>query len=74
MLNWDTFASAFLVSMMIGVGGMSVLIRETKKIRHKHLMNVFSQIIFALLFSGSLVRSFTWSLYAWQGTPFDNET
>ena len=36
-------------------------------------MNVFSQLMLALLFSGSLVRSFTWTLYAWQGTPLDKE-
>lgn len=71
MMNGQTFASSLLVSLMIGFGGMSMLIRETKIIREKHLMNVFSQIILALIFSGSFVRSFTWTLYAWQGIPLD---
>jgi hypothetical protein len=65
MINWPSFASSFLVSMMVGVGGMGILVRETKKVREKHLINVFSQLFFALMFSAMFVRSFTWTLYAW---------
>ena len=57
------------MSLFVGLPGMILLCRGTKKARSKHIMNVFSQTFFALLFTGSMVRSFYWVCWAWSGDP-----
>ena len=64
----DALIASILVSLLIGVSGMVLLCKYTVVPRKKHLMNIFSQIFFALLFTGSLVRSLTWIIWAFPGT------
>ena len=69
MLQWRPLVTSIIVSLTVGLPGMIMLCKGTKISRKKHLMNVFSQTFFALLFTGSLVRSFYWVCWTWPGDP-----
>ena len=65
---FNALFASLVVSVAVGVTGMVLLCKYTIVPRKKHIMNIFSQMFFALLFTGSLVRSFTWVIWTWPGT------
>lgn len=60
---WEPLLSSCIVSITIGVTGMVILCHGTQRSRKVHLMNVFNQQTFALLFTGFFVRSFLWVVW-----------
>ena len=72
-MNWQPFVSSIFVSIFIGLPGMIILYNGTKVSRKAHLMNVFSQIFYSLLFMGAFVRCFYWMVWAWPGTPITDD-
>ena len=69
MTDWQPLVASLLVSLFIGIPGMILLFFGLKPPRKHHLLNVFSQIFYALLFMGAFVRSFYWIVWTWPGTP-----
>ena len=65
------FAS-IIVSILLGVGGMIILCKGTNQARKKHTINVFAQNQHSLFFMSCLVRSCSWIMWAWPGTPEPN--
>lgn len=60
---WELVLSSSIVSITIGVMGMVIICKGTQRPRKMHLMNVFNQQAFALLFMAFFVRSFLWIVW-----------
>ena len=60
---WEPLLSSCIVSITIGVTGMIILCKGTQRPRKMHMMNVFNQQAFALLFMAFFVRSFLWVVW-----------
>lgn len=74
MIQWRPLVTSLIISLTVGVPGMVLLVKGTKVPRKKHLLNVFSQTFFALLFTSSFVRSFYWVCWTWPGDPVDPDS
>ena len=61
--KWGPLLSSVLVSIIIGVTGCVILYKGTLRTRKTHLMNVFNQQFFSLLFYAFLARSFLWVVF-----------
>ena len=61
--NWQPFLASLLTSVIIGFSGCYMLCMYTKRPRKTHMMNVFNQQFFALMFMGFVVRSFLWVVW-----------
>ena len=70
--SWEPLVASILTSIIIGVGGCVIICKGTIRPRKTHLMNVFNQHFFALLFTASFVRCFLWVVWVNPGTPNDN--
>ena len=72
--KWGPLLSSVLVSIIIGVTGCVILYKGTLRTRKTHLMNVFNQQFFSLLFYAFLARSFLWVVFVNPGgiTSGDN--
>jgi len=61
---WEPLVASFITSIVVGIGGCVLICTRTKRPRKTHLMNVFNQQFFALLFTTFFVRSFLWLVWA----------
>ena len=66
---WEPLLASILVSLLVGVSGLYILVKNTRAPLKSHYMSPFNHFFFALFFSGSLVRCFYWVMYAWPGEP-----
>lgn len=58
--SWSPLIVSIIVSLTIGVTGLTILAVGSRLPRKTHLMNVFSQLFFALFSTAMLTRSFYW--------------
>jgi len=72
MTKWQPLLSSALVSIIIGVTGCVILYKGTLRIRKTHLMNVFNQQFYSLIFYAFLARSFLWVVFVNPGESGDN--
>lgn len=66
---WQPILSSCIVSITIGLSGMVLLCRQTRRSRKVHMMNAFNQLFFAMLFMAFFVRSFLWLVWVNPGVP-----
>ena len=67
--SWHPLLSSAVTSVVIGVSGLIILCKATQRPRKVHVMNVFNQQAFALLFMAFFVRSLFWLVWINPGTP-----
>ena len=70
--NWQPFLASLFTSVLVGVTGCFALCYYTRRPRKTHMMNVFNQQFFALMFMGFFVRSFLWVVWVAPGTVLED--